>query len=89
MLDLTCCSGVFQAEALWRFVHLRSQGQPPTREVIRSTLYGRVYGVDISEAAICVAAFRRPRAPALVACPRELLAPARIEAAFRQAALPP
>lgn len=57
VLDLTCGSGVFLVEALRRLVHLRSQGQPPTREVIRSTLYGQVYGVDISEAAIRVAAF--------------------------------
>lgn len=57
VLDLTCGSGVFLVEALRRLVHLRSQGQPPTRELIRSTLYGQVYGVDISEAAIRVAAF--------------------------------
>ncbi|MGE4449108.1 MAG: class I SAM-dependent DNA methyltransferase [Azospira sp.] len=57
VLDLTCGSGVFLVEALRRLVHLRMQGQPPTREVIRSTLYERVYGVDISEAAIRVAAF--------------------------------
>lgn len=57
VLDLTCGSGVFLVEALRRLVHLRSQGQPPTRELIRSTLYGQVYGVDISEAAVRVAAF--------------------------------
>lgn len=57
VLDLTCGSGVFLVEALRRLVHLRSQGQPPTRDLIRSTLYGQVYGVDISEAAIRVAAF--------------------------------
>lgn len=57
VLDLTCGSGVFLVEALRRLVHLRMQGQPPTREVIRSTLYEQVYGVDISEAAIRVAAF--------------------------------
>jgi len=57
VLDLTCGSGVFLVEALRRLVNLRAQGQPPTRELIRSTLYGQVYGVDISEAAIRVAAF--------------------------------
>ncbi|GAB4360724.1 MAG: N-6 DNA methylase [Gammaproteobacteria bacterium] len=57
VLDLTCGSGVFLVEALRRLVHLRSQGQPPTRKLIHSTLYGQVYGVDISEAAIRVAAF--------------------------------
>ncbi len=57
VLDLTCGSGVFLVEALRRLVHLRAAGQPPTRDLIRSTLYEQVYGVDISEAAIRVAAF--------------------------------
>lgn len=57
VLDLTCGSGVFLVEALRRLVYLRTQGQPPSRDVIRSTLYKQVYGVDISEAAIRVAAF--------------------------------
>lgn len=57
VLDLTCGSGVFLVEALRRLVHRRMQGQAPTREVIRSTLYEQIYGVDISEAAIRVAAF--------------------------------
>jgi hypothetical protein len=57
VLDLTCGSGVFLVEALRRLVYLRTQGRPPTRDIIRSTLYEQVYGVDISEAAIRVAAF--------------------------------
>ena len=57
VLDLTCGSGVFLVEALRRLVRLRAAGQPLTRELIRSTLYEQVYGVDISEAAIRVAAF--------------------------------
>lgn len=57
VLDLTCGSGVFLVEALRRLVHLRANGQPLTRDVIRSTLYKQVYGVDISDAAIRVAAF--------------------------------
>lgn len=57
VLDLTCGSGVFLVEALRRLVYLRTNGQPPTREVIRTTLYKQVYGVDISEPAIRVAAF--------------------------------
>ena len=56
VLDLTCGSGVFLVEALRRLVYLRTQ-ELPTREVIRSTLYEQVYGVDISEPAIRVAAF--------------------------------
>ncbi len=57
VLDLTCGSGVFLVEALRRLVYLRTRGEPPTRDVIRSTLYEQVHGVDISEAAIRVAAF--------------------------------
>lgn len=57
VLDLTCGSGVFLVEALRRLVHLRAGGQPLTRQLIRSTLYEQVYGVDISEAAVRVAAF--------------------------------
>lgn len=57
VLDLTCGSGVFLVEALRRLVHVRAGGQPPTRELIRSTLYEKIYGVDISEAAVRIAAF--------------------------------
>ena len=57
VLDLTCGSGVFLVEALRRLVHLRAGGQALTRDLIRSTLYEQVYGVDISEAAVRVAAF--------------------------------
>ncbi len=57
VLDLTCGSGVFLVEALRRLVHLRADGQPLTRDLIRSTLYEQVYGVDISEAAVRVTAF--------------------------------
>ena len=57
VLDLTCGSGVFLVEALRRLVSLRAGGNPPTRDLIRSTLYQQVYGVDLSEAAIRVAAF--------------------------------
>lgn len=57
VLDLTCGSGVFLVEALRRLVHLRASDKPLTRDLIRSTLYEQVYGVDISEAAVRVAAF--------------------------------
>lgn len=57
VLDLTCGSGVFLVEALRRLVHLRAKGRPLSRDLIRSTLYKQVYGVDISDAAIRVAAF--------------------------------
>ncbi len=57
VLDLTCGSGVFLVEALRRLVRIRSGGTAPNRRLIRSTLYERIYGVDISEAAVRVAAF--------------------------------
>lgn len=57
VVDLTCGSGVFLVEALRRLVHLRAKDQPLSRDLIRSTLYKQVYGVDISDAAIRVAAF--------------------------------
>jgi N-6 DNA Methylase len=57
VLDLTCGSAVFLVEAFRRLVSLRAGGEAPTRDLIRSTLYEQVYGVDISEAAIRVAAF--------------------------------
>ena len=57
VLDLTCGSGVFLVEALRRLVRLRSGGAAPNRRLIRSTLYKQIYGVDISEAAVRVAAF--------------------------------
>ena len=56
VLDLTCGSGVFLVEALRRLVEKKG-GASPARELIRSTLYDQIYGVDISEAAVRVAAF--------------------------------
>ena len=56
VLDLTCGSGVFLVEALRRLVLLKSRGSP-TRELIRRVLYEQVYGIDISEEAIRIAAF--------------------------------
>ena len=57
VLDLTCGSGVFLVEALRRLVALRSGADRPSRETIRSTLHRQIYGVDISEPAVRVAAF--------------------------------
>ncbi|MCY4047850.1 MAG: N-6 DNA methylase [Candidatus Dadabacteria bacterium] len=57
VLDLACGSGVFLVEALRRLVHLRAGNSKITRELIRTTLHEQIYGVDISEAAIRVAAF--------------------------------
>lgn len=57
VLDLTCGSGVFLVEALRRLVARRCAPRPPDRRVIRSVLHEQIYGVDISEAAVRVAAF--------------------------------
>ncbi len=57
VLDLSCGSGVFLVEALRRLVKNRCGGEEPSCEVIRSVLYNQIYGVDISEAAVRVAAF--------------------------------
>lgn len=57
VLDLTCGSGVFLVEALRRLVRLRTSGGPWSREMVRSALYGQVFGVDKSEVAIRIAAF--------------------------------
>ncbi len=57
VLDLSCGSGVFLVESLRRLVALRAGDNKPSREVIRSTLYRQLFGVDISESAIRVAAF--------------------------------
>jgi len=57
VLDLTCGSGIFLVEALRRLVHARAGGQPASRALVRSTLHEQVFGVDISESAIRVAAF--------------------------------
>jgi SAM-dependent methyltransferase len=56
VLDLTCGSGVFLVEALRRLVEKKGGATPP-RGLIRSTLYHQIFGVDISEAAVRVAAF--------------------------------
>ena len=57
VLDLTCGSGVFLVEALRKLVTLKSGTSERSRELIRSTLYEQIYGVDISENAVRIAAF--------------------------------
>ena len=56
VLDLTCGSGVFLVESLRRLVQSKC-GRSPQRVLIRSTLYHQIFGVDISPAAVRVAAF--------------------------------
>ena len=57
VIDLTCGSGVFLVEALRRLVRMKANRTIPTRKMVREALYEQVYGVDISESAIQIAAF--------------------------------
>ena len=57
VLNIACGSGVFLVDTLRRLVRLRSKDAEPTREIIRSTLYEQVVGIDSDETAVRVAAF--------------------------------
>ena len=57
VLDLTCGSGIFLVEAMRRLVCLRSEGQQPRRETVRSVLHNQIHGLDIMPEAVRVAAF--------------------------------
>lgn len=56
VLDITCGCGIFLVEALRRLVKATAGNAPPTRSMIRDVLYKQIYGVDVSDAAIRVAA---------------------------------
>jgi hypothetical protein len=58
VLDLSCGSGVFLVESLRRLVVKRcGNGEIPTRQLIRETLYNQIFGVDIEQKAVQIAAF--------------------------------
>jgi hypothetical protein len=57
VLDPACGSGVFLVESLRRLVWLRSQAEELDRDLLRQTLMRQLRGVDISPAALSVAAF--------------------------------
>ncbi|MEH6720592.1 MAG: N-6 DNA methylase [Aurantimonas endophytica] len=57
VLDPACGSGVFLVESLRRLVWLQARHSPLTRKLIRQTLLQQIRGVDISPAALSVAAF--------------------------------
>lgn len=58
VLDLACGSGVFLVESLRRLIARRlAGGEKFTRDLVREVLYDQVYGVDIEETAIEIAAF--------------------------------
>jgi N-6 DNA Methylase len=58
VLDLACGSGLFLVESLRRLVVKRCvNGEEPSRQLVRETLYNQIYGVDIEPQAIQIAAF--------------------------------
>ncbi|TAE55060.1 MAG: SAM-dependent DNA methyltransferase [Nostocales cyanobacterium] len=58
VLDLSCGSGVFLVESLRRLVVKRcANGEIPTRNLIRETLYNQIFGVDVESKAVQIAAF--------------------------------
>ena len=57
VLDPACGSGIFLVESLRRLVWLRSQAEELDRDLPRETLMRQLRGVDISPAALSVAAF--------------------------------
>jgi len=58
VLDLSCGSGVFLVEALRRLIARRlAAGENYTRALVRDALYNQVYGVDVEQTAIEIAAF--------------------------------
>ncbi|MHC4399877.1 MAG: HsdM family class I SAM-dependent methyltransferase [Planctomycetota bacterium] len=58
VLDLSCGSGVFLVESLRRIIARRlAAGEKHTRRLVRDALYNQVYGVDIEETAVEIAAF--------------------------------
>ena len=57
VLDLSCGSGLFLIEALRRLAYAKARGGALSRHAIRQTLYKQIYGVDVEEAAVRVAAF--------------------------------
>jgi hypothetical protein len=58
ILDLSCGSGVFLVESLRRLVACRvASGEEWSRDLVRDTLYSQIYGVDISNEAVQIAAF--------------------------------
>jgi len=57
VLDLSCGSGLFLIEALRQLAYAKARGGALSRHAIRQTLYKQIYGVDVEEAAVRVAAF--------------------------------
>lgn len=57
VIDPTCGSGAFLVEAFRRLVWRATEGRPASRSLVRRILYTQLFGVDISQAALGIAAF--------------------------------
>ncbi len=57
VLDPTCGSGAFLVEAFRRLVWKKARGKPASRKLVRSILYGQLFGIDINRSALAIAAF--------------------------------
>ena len=57
VIDPACGSGVFLVESLRRLVWRAANGARPTRDLVRQVLYRQLYGIDVNESALQVAAF--------------------------------
>ncbi|MEX1041187.1 MAG: N-6 DNA methylase [Pirellulaceae bacterium] len=58
VLDLSCGSGVFLVDAFRRLVARRvAAGEKLTRSLIRNVLSNQIFGIDVSETAVEIAAF--------------------------------
>ena len=57
VIDPACGSGVFLVESLRRLVWRAANGSRPTRDLVRKILYRQLYGIDLNDSALQVAAF--------------------------------
>ena len=57
VLDPACGSGVFLVESLRRLAWVRSKNEALTRDIVNDILVNQIRGVDISPAALSIAAF--------------------------------
>lgn len=57
VIDPACGSGVFLVESLRRLVSCAADGSRPSRDLVRTVLYQQIYGIDVDESALQVAAF--------------------------------
>lgn len=57
VIDPTCGSGAFLVESFRRLVWKQARGGPAKRKLVRNVLYRQLYGVDVNQSALGIAAF--------------------------------